>query len=752
MFRARVAFPAFVVVATLGLTSVTIAVASGGPTAAARPRSQAITPGTDGAASKWAARPTVTLQLRPHGPRAESQIAAMTASPARSADTASARQVALARLTPTVATRSSIEQFLTARGLHIVAASNWTIEVGGPTARLASVFATSIHRVSSPLSPHAGRAFIAPTRRLRVPQSLRAEVSRAVGLDTRPVFRHASIPVGAYTGADIRSAYNATSSGTGSGLTLATIQFAPVNLGDVRTYANAAGITLGSGQISPISVGGAPSIGDDGNGTPEAVLDTETLLAVAPAAKQRIYVAGNDGSDTLQQEGEIVSDAQNNLVQAVSTSWGNCEPLVGRSNEKAEDAEFQLMVAAGATVFDASGDAGAYDCSAPGSPDATISVDYPGASPYVLAVGGTNLTKSGSSWTEKSWEDPQAGGNPAEIYQGYASGGGTSIYEARPSWQSTLIISGTHRLAPDIAADADPNTGMELYVSDDGGWSYEGGTSMAAPIETALYADALSQAGRTTGLGDIHAALYAAPASDFRDITVGGNYGYDAGPGYDEVTGLGAPLWNLFGPYLIASSGGPTPTPTPTTPTPTPSSPPPVGDFSVSAPAAANRLAVPITVSVTQGSFGQWAAGVGLSCASPGSDLTGAPPTQVTLPPTESDGTATFAVVGEVEGGGCVEHDAHVTLDRVKPVAAINWHYARGKLWLAWGSSDSAPSSGVKAALVIATHNGQKIFRAHNAHGATTKFRPQRGKYVAKIAVEDNAGNIGQKKATIRFS
>jgi subtilase family serine protease len=171
---------------------------------------------------------------------------------------------------------------------------------------------------------------------------------------------------------------------------------------------------------------------------------------------------------------------------------------------------------------------------------------YPAYSPNVLAVGGTTLSLSGSIYNgETGWSD---------------SGGGVSVYESEPSYQSALSFSG--RAAPDVSFDADPNSGVPVYDSYSQGstnpWIRFGGTSVSAPCWAALLA--IANQGRTqAGLGTLGSAtipdLYALPATDFHDITSGNN-GNAAAPGYDLVTGLGSPVANQLAADLIGS--GPT--------------------------------------------------------------------------------------------------------------------------------------------------------------------------------------------------
>jgi len=169
--------------------------------------------------------------------------------------------------------------------------------------------------------------------------------------------------------------------------------------------------------------------------------------------------------------------------------------------------------------------------------------DYPAFSPNVLAVGGTTLTISGNNYGSET---------------GYnSSGGGISNYENKPGYQSNLGQSLTLRTTPDVSFDGNPNTGVAVYDSYNGGypgWYKIAGTSFAAPAWAGLIA--IANQGRAgdkmaplDGPTQTLPRLYSLPASDFHDITTGNN-GYPAGTGYDLVSGIGTPIANLLIPAL----------------------------------------------------------------------------------------------------------------------------------------------------------------------------------------------------------
>jgi subtilase family serine protease len=181
--------------------------------------------------------------------------------------------------------------------------------------------------------------------------------------------------------------------------------------------------------------------------------------------------------------------------------------------------------------------------------DAGGAVDYPAASPYVVSVGGTSLPLD-SSGNRTGAESAWSGG-----------GGGASLFEAEPTYQVNYGINFTNgnRGTPDVAYNADPNTGVAVYDSysylGQRGWLVIGGTSAGAPQWAGLVA--LVDQGRATPLtsSDLtnssiyNAAVGSAYAANYNDITTGSN-GYPATTGYDLATGLGSPIANALVPYL----------------------------------------------------------------------------------------------------------------------------------------------------------------------------------------------------------
>jgi uncharacterized repeat protein (TIGR01451 family) len=253
----------------------------------------------------------------------------------------------------------------------------------------------------------------------------------------------------------------------------------------------------------------------------ETALDVEWAHAVAPGASILLVEADSPSYSDMMAAVDYARHATG--VVAVSMSWGSSE----FSGETSYDSYFTTPAGhTGVTFLASTGDDGS-----PGG--------FPAFSPNVVAVGGTTLTLSGNSYvSETAWR---------------GSGGGQSMYESEPSYQSWAQQSGW-RQTPDVSFVANPYTGVAVYDSYDYGsspWVQVGGTSLSAPCWAGLVAMA-DQLRATQGLGSLDGRtqalpqIYSLPSSDFHDITSGNNGGLSAGIGYDEVTGRGSPVANLL--------------------------------------------------------------------------------------------------------------------------------------------------------------------------------------------------------------
>jgi subtilase family serine protease len=336
---------------------------------------------------------------------------------------------------------------------------------------------------------------------------------------------------GAYTPDQFAQAYDFdgvySGGDTGSGTSVALYELEPHLSSDISAYQSCMGT---SATVTQTNVdGGAGS----GAGEGEAALDIEDVIGLAPAASIDVYNGPNSESGAYDTYSQIVSDDSS---QVISTSWGLCEASEGSSSADSEDTLFEEAASQGQSLFAAAGDSGADDCG-----NGTRAVDDPASQPDVTGVGGTHLSSDTAAASQTVWNDGNGEG---------AGGGGTSSLWSAPSWQSS-VTGGSMREVPDVSADADENTGYVVYY--DGSWTAIGGTSAAAPLWASLAALADSSCGSPIGLAN--PALYAAPSSDFDDVTSGNNSydgvtGFSAGTGYDEASGLGTPVASSLVPAL----------------------------------------------------------------------------------------------------------------------------------------------------------------------------------------------------------
>jgi hypothetical protein len=282
----------------------------------------------------------------------------------------------------------------------------------------------------------------------------------------------------------------------------------------------------------------------------EEALDVEWAHAIAPGANIILFEANT--ASASDQNTAIATAAAYPGVSVVSMSFGGPE----MNTDPSQNSLFTTPAGhQGVTFVASSGDIGSYE---PPPNSTTVAVNYPAASPNVLGVGGTSLVLN----ADNSYNSETAWGNGTKSGTLGGSGGGISQFEPEPAFQQSVQNTG-HRTVPDVAFDADPTTGVAVYDSYDNGaatpWDQAGGTSLAAPSWAGLIAivdQGVVAAGGTTLDGATQTLprlynLYQAKPSDFHDITSGSNGAYTAGPGYDEVTGLGSPAANSLIPDLI---------------------------------------------------------------------------------------------------------------------------------------------------------------------------------------------------------
>ena len=479
------------------------------------------------------------------------------------------------RFGPTPEDYAAVADFARRAGLTVTGThpNRLILDVAGPASAVESALRVHLGRYRGA----SGRLFRAPDADPSVPAALAGRLAGVVGLDTfavhRPHLRPAlnpesgSGPKGGLAPSDIRNAYHLTGGQGGAGQAVALYELDGYLASDITAYQGAFGLPA----LAPTTVLVDGATGAAGANTDEVALDIELAQALAPnLGHVYVYETPNDGLDAhyLDAYSRIATD---NLAKQVSTSWGSPESTNTQAFLQAENAIFQQMAVQGQSMFSATGDNGAYD-NAGANPDGslnpnalgTLSVDDPGSQPYVTGVGGTRLSSGpgGAYQSEAAWGSPT---DTTLSPQGSGGGGGFSVQWPVPSYQAGISPAPANRSVPDVALNADPNTGYSVYTS--GAWHVFGGTSVGAPLWagfTALVNGQRAAAGLAP-VGFLNPPLYqigasASYAGGFNDVKTGSNLFYPAHTGYDNASGLGTfsgdALLNTLATRLVPVSQG----------------------------------------------------------------------------------------------------------------------------------------------------------------------------------------------------
>jgi len=407
------------------------------------------------------------------------------------------------------------------------------VRLAGTAAAVAKAFRTKLDRYGIATGEHRGRS--GP---LYVGDDIVDLVQGVFGLDDRPQaraqFRIAAAKASgaSFTPLQIGALY-AFPPGAGAGETIALIElgggFAPA---DLKTYFKGLDVALPAVTAVPVDSGrNAPTRNTNGPDG-EVMLDIEMAGALAPGAHIAVYFAPNTAQGFIDAVTQAVHDAKLK-PSVVSISWGSPESSWTPSAVQAMDQAFQDAASLGVTICVASGDGGSSD----GATDGQAHVDFPASSPNVLGCGGTRVTVASGGTSiaaETVWNDGAQGG---------AGGGGISALFPVPAYQQGVDLpasanagAGAGRGVPDVAGNADPDSGYQVLV--DGQRLVIGGTSAVAPLWAGLIARLNADLGRPVGF--INPQLYAHAAA-CRDIVSGSNGAYKAGKGWDACTGLGSP-------------------------------------------------------------------------------------------------------------------------------------------------------------------------------------------------------------------
>jgi hypothetical protein len=519
---------------------------------------------------------SVVLSLRPRN-RA---LLTRAASSGRRMSDAKLRQT----FAPSPGNVVAITHYMQSRGFRLTSSGLLTLSFAGDAGSARRAFGVGLSSYRAP----SGKVFRAPDGAVKLPAGLAPLVEDVSGLDTAlRLQRHVTLSptphvVGppcsdalnggpGYQPDELAQAYHhdalLAAGGDGSGEKVGLVEFTNYRASDIGTYESCYGL---SNTVTPVTINGGPG---SLYAAIEAELDIEVAISNAPGLDEvRVYEANNNVAQILP----MLEQMRNDGVTVISDSWGLCEPFLPPSFLEAESTQLQLVAAAGISFFSATGDSGSADCAAlTGGAVKALYTDDPSSQPFATAVGGTTLHDlGGGTFSSTTWV------NRTIAHRG-GGGGGVSLVWPQPAYQGAPLVQpagldggtkcgnfgGLCRHTPDVALDANPNTGYIIYCTVAASrcvdsqflnpWFTVGGTSGSAPLMAAIAADANSYS--RAQIGGTHARMgFANPflytvydrtpsTGTFADVTSGNNNiysttgAYQAGIGYDLATGLGSP-------------------------------------------------------------------------------------------------------------------------------------------------------------------------------------------------------------------
>ncbi len=538
---------------------------------------------------------------------------------------------------------AKVSAWLTSKGFTVTGVGNggMFISFKGTVGQAQSAFATRIRNIS-----YKGETHFANVTNVSVPSALGGVVEAVTGLHN---FRlqphlHANAVSPKYTSSltgnhfiapgDVYTIYDTSSllnNGiTGTGESLAVTGEVDINIADITAFRTAAGLSPVTNLPTTVHANGldpGPAIctscdtGPNELDLAESSIDLEWSGAMAPTASI-IFV---NALCTLPGTGcgvdAMTWAIDNNLAPIVTTSYGSCEVGWGASDIAAMQLLFKQANVQGQTVLAAAGDEGATDCDTGNSStqtyaDATegLAVDFPGSSPNVTSVGGTQFNEGNTTGTTQYWgstngtvgQGSALGYIPEAIWNDISDdffeggGGGASAYFTKPAWQQgSGVPNDGARDVPDLSLDAadihdgflfcmnvaatngDCSSGFRNASSD---FDTAGGTSFDSQIFGGMLALVEQKIG--SRISNANPILYALannslyytpgktvttlPSVVFNDVTSGnnsmpcatgstecsngGSLGYSAAAGYDEASGWGSPnLYNLANSWNLVS-------------------------------------------------------------------------------------------------------------------------------------------------------------------------------------------------------
>jgi xanthomonalisin len=498
------------------------------------------------------------------------------------------------RFAPTDAQVQAVVAHLKANGFSNITVSpnNLLVSADGNANNAQSGFHTSLKRFT-----YRGKQAFANDSAALIPASLSSSVDSVLGLQNAVVphrLNHRLIPANlaidpektktnaaaaqvGHQPTDFAKIYDASGLPAATNTTVGIITWGDMTqtISDLNTFTSNAGLPTVNTSVVP---GGQGTLADDGDPS-EWDLDSQDIVGTSGGVQQLIFYAAingdsnDDGLTDATLTAAYNTAVTDDVAKVINVSLGEDESAANSDGSlAADDAVFKQAVAQGQIFSVAAGDAGVYQWStspqgAPGyigtyngsSVKTTInlskySVSTPASSPYVVAVGGTTLsTTNTTTWSgETVWNegvayaDLDSNGNPVDdAVRIWATGGGVSLFETAPSWQTAALGSSvTKRVVPDVAFDAASATGAYIVINGQTN-QLVGGTSLASPIFVGGWARVESANNNSLSLPT--ASFYQTFPSNktaIHDVTSGNNgysnHGYNAKAGFDDDTGFGS--------------------------------------------------------------------------------------------------------------------------------------------------------------------------------------------------------------------
>ena len=494
---------------------------------------------------------------------------------------------------------ATLRAWAVANGLSIVHESSARISLSlrGTVAQLQKLFKTQLNYYKAASGEQFYSASVEPT----VPGEIASTVQKVVGLtggaQNAALYKIAKTlgenpeasavrtdtaggtgPGGTYGASDLRTAYQIPTFGGASPQVVAVFEDSGIHASDFQQYLTTNKLPAVKLKQIPVDQANAAINGDQ----VEAVLDVDMIAAINPQVSEiQLYAApgantisdfSTDLVDVFDAVGTAASKPGGPSILSVSYGLDEIQIVMGGGDPDTEGAALEALAVEGVTVFVSAGDQGAYGRTGLDNSPPTLNAPDPGSQIFVTSVGGTTLFTYSKEQRlgEEVW-------NGLGLYPGAgATGGGVSALWKNPGidfYQGVLLVEynggdGSARNVPDVAALADPLTGVGIYLKSQGGWIQIGGTSASAPM-WAGYMSIVNAAGqflRVGNIGFLNPLLYFSGTNFYTNndpIPAGlglwypildgtnGNFnlygvaGYGAGYYYNNCCGLGS----LFGPY-----------------------------------------------------------------------------------------------------------------------------------------------------------------------------------------------------------